>query len=33
LDHTFDPDIITANVGDTILFQFYPRNYSVVRAA
>jgi plastocyanin len=33
LDHKFDPEVVTANIGDTILFQFYPRNHSVVRAA
>lgn len=33
LDHVFEPDVVTANIGDTILFQFYPTNHSVVRAA
>jgi plastocyanin len=33
LDHKMEPDITTANIGDTILFQFYPQNHSVVRAA
>ncbi|OCK79598.1 hypothetical protein K432DRAFT_382938 [Lepidopterella palustris CBS 459.81] len=28
----FDPDTITANVGDIIEFQFFPPNHSVVRA-
>lgn len=32
LDHVFEPNIITANPGDTVLFNFYPKNHSVVRA-
>ena len=30
--HTFIPDVTLANVGDTIEFDFYPLNHSVVRA-
>ncbi|KAI1469232.1 uncharacterized protein F4812DRAFT_323070 [Daldinia caldariorum] len=33
LQHDFSPDTIHANPGDTIRFNFYPRNHSVVRAA
>ncbi|KIW90166.1 uncharacterized protein Z519_08809 [Cladophialophora bantiana CBS 173.52] len=29
---TFAPDVTLAKVGDTILFQFYPNNHSVIRA-
>ncbi|KAE9381635.1 hypothetical protein N431DRAFT_551691 [Stipitochalara longipes BDJ] len=28
----FEPDSVVANVGDTILFRFYPQNHSVARA-
>ncbi|KAL2258146.1 hypothetical protein VTK26DRAFT_8672 [Humicola hyalothermophila] len=31
-DHRFDPDEITANVGDTVQFKFYPPGHRVVRA-
>ncbi|KAH9899001.1 hypothetical protein F4778DRAFT_741876 [Xylariomycetidae sp. FL2044] len=31
-NHDFNPDNITANVGDTIHFIFWPTNHSVVRA-
>jgi plastocyanin len=31
-DHTFRPDTIQANIGDTIEFDFFPANHSVVRA-
>lgn len=31
-DHKFDPDVIHAEVGDIILFNFYPTNHSVVQA-
>ncbi|KAF2671625.1 hypothetical protein BT63DRAFT_476508 [Microthyrium microscopicum] len=31
-DNSFRPDSLQANVGDTVLFQFYPANHSVVRA-
>ncbi|KAK3209569.1 hypothetical protein GRF29_69g2210326 [Pseudopithomyces chartarum] len=31
-DHKFKPDVIQANVGDTIEFTFYPQNHSVIRA-
>ncbi|KAI9039290.1 cupredoxin domain-containing protein [Aspergillus affinis] len=30
--HQYSPHNITANVGDVIIFEFYPRNHSVVRA-
>ena len=30
--HTFVPDVTLAEVGDTIEFQFYPTNHSVIRA-
>ena len=30
--YQFDPSSVNASVGDTILFQFYPRNHSVVKA-
>lgn len=30
-DHKFTPDIIIAKPGDTVTFQFYPLNHSVVR--
>ncbi|KAI0012690.1 hypothetical protein F4779DRAFT_17940 [Xylariaceae sp. FL0662B] len=33
LQHDFQPDTIQANPGDTIHFNFYPKNHSVVRAA
>ncbi|KAF7515347.1 hypothetical protein G7054_g14622 [Neopestalotiopsis clavispora] len=33
LNHDFNPDSITAEVGDVIKFIFYPTNHSVVRAA
>ncbi|OTB07282.1 hypothetical protein M426DRAFT_9008 [Hypoxylon sp. CI-4A] len=33
LQHDFEPDTIKANPGDTIRFNFYPTNHSVVRAA
>ncbi|KAI5853660.1 hypothetical protein GGS23DRAFT_591070 [Durotheca rogersii] len=32
LQHNFDPDTIHAQPGDTIRFNFYPKNHSVVRA-
>ncbi|KAI1413041.1 hypothetical protein F5Y13DRAFT_162361 [Hypoxylon sp. FL1857] len=32
LQHDFEPDTIQANPGDTIRFNFYPKNHSVVRA-
>ncbi len=32
-DHTFQPDVTQAEVGDYVEFQFYPTNHSVVRAA
>ncbi|KAI1384817.1 uncharacterized protein F4822DRAFT_374273 [Hypoxylon trugodes] len=32
LQHDFQPDTITANIGDIIRFNFYPKNHSVVRA-
>ncbi|KAF3059806.1 hypothetical protein GL218_05013 [Daldinia childiae] len=32
LQHDFQPDTINANPGDTIRFNFYPKNHSVVRA-
>ncbi|KAI0379666.1 hypothetical protein F5Y04DRAFT_259567 [Hypomontagnella monticulosa] len=32
LQHDFQPDTIVANPGDTIRFNFYPKNHSVVRA-
>ncbi|KAI0138626.1 hypothetical protein F4776DRAFT_62354 [Hypoxylon sp. NC0597] len=32
LQHDFQPDTIQANPGDTIRFNFYPKNHSVVRA-
>ncbi|KAI2616687.1 hypothetical protein GGS26DRAFT_578008 [Hypomontagnella submonticulosa] len=32
LQHDFEPDVIKANPGDTIRFNFYPKNHSVVRA-
>ncbi|CAE7174154.1 hypothetical protein PTTW11_05577 [Pyrenophora teres f. teres] len=31
-DHVFKPDTTVANIGDTIEFDFYPLNHSVVRA-
>ncbi|KAA8622322.1 PAT1 domain-containing protein [Pyrenophora tritici-repentis] len=31
-DHIFKPDTTVANIGDTIEFDFYPLNHSVVRA-
>ncbi|KAI0181192.1 hypothetical protein GGR52DRAFT_22495 [Hypoxylon sp. FL1284] len=33
LQHDFEPDTTKANPGDTIRFNFYPTNHSVVRAA
>ncbi|PYH47808.1 uncharacterized protein BP01DRAFT_335379 [Aspergillus saccharolyticus JOP 1030-1] len=30
--HGYSPHNITANVGDVIVFEFYPRNHSVVKA-
>ncbi|KAG0637629.1 hypothetical protein HOY80DRAFT_247324 [Tuber brumale] len=30
-DHQFSPDVIIANPGDTVTFQFYPLNHSVAR--
>ncbi|KAJ5171174.1 Cupredoxin [Penicillium coprophilum] len=30
--HQFDPASITANVGDIVVFEFYPTNHSVVKA-
>ncbi|KAI1617357.1 hypothetical protein EDD36DRAFT_161798 [Exophiala viscosa] len=30
--NTFVPDVVLAEAGDTILFQFYPTNHSVIRA-
>jgi plastocyanin len=30
--HQYVPHSITANVGDTIIFEFYPTNHSVVKA-
>jgi plastocyanin len=30
-DHTYDPEITYADVGDVIVFRFYPTNHSVVR--
>lgn len=32
-NHQFDPDVIQANVGDIVEFDFYPTNHSVIRAA
>ncbi|RMZ73453.1 extracellular serine-rich [Pyrenophora seminiperda CCB06] len=32
IDHVFKPDSVVANIGDTIAFDFYPLNHSVVRA-
>ena len=31
-DHTFKPNILQADVGDIIEFDFFPPNHSVVRA-
>ena len=31
-DHKFTPDVVQANVGDIIQFDFFPPNHSVVRA-
>ena len=31
-DHAFRPDTVLAEIGDTIEFQFFPVNHSVVRA-
>ncbi|KAF1913185.1 hypothetical protein BDU57DRAFT_581723 [Ampelomyces quisqualis] len=31
-DHKFKPDVIAADVGDTVEFRFHPANHSVVRA-
>jgi plastocyanin len=28
----FKPDVVTANVGDYVEFDFYPQNHSVVRS-
>lgn len=30
--HTFEPDVTLAKIGDTVKFEFYPTNHSVVRA-
>lgn len=30
--HTFEPDVTQARIGDTIKFEFYPTNHSVIRA-
>jgi plastocyanin len=30
--HQYQPSTITANVGDIIIFEFYPTNHSVVKA-
>jgi plastocyanin len=32
-EHKFKPDVIQAEVGDLIQFNFFPPNHSVVRAA
>ncbi|KAI1759020.1 hypothetical protein GGR53DRAFT_184251 [Hypoxylon sp. FL1150] len=32
LQHDFNPNTIKANPGDTVRFEFYPKNHSVVRA-
>jgi plastocyanin len=32
IDHKFKPEVILADVGDNIDFQFFPPNHSVVRA-
>lgn len=29
----FDPDTVTAAVGDLVSFEFYPRNHSVVQSS
>jgi plastocyanin len=29
----FDPDTVKAETGDTIIFEFYPKNHSVAQAA
>ncbi|PVI04493.1 hypothetical protein DM02DRAFT_692266 [Periconia macrospinosa] len=31
-DHKFRPNVVLADIGDTIEFTFYPQNHSVVRA-
>lgn len=31
--HSYSPDVVLAEVGDIIEFQFYPTNHSVIRAA
>ncbi|PSK57895.1 hypothetical protein B9Z65_9097 [Elsinoe australis] len=31
-DHVFEPNNLEADVGDTVVFEFYPLNHSVVRA-
>lgn len=31
--HRFDPEELMAAVGDTIIFEFYPKNHSVVRGS
>jgi hypothetical protein len=31
-DHKMVPDVVTADPGDIITFQFFPKNHSVVRA-
>ncbi|PNS13824.1 DNA-directed RNA polymerase III subunit rpc1 [Sphaceloma murrayae] len=31
-DHIFEPNNLRAEVGDTVVFEFYPLNHSVVRA-
>jgi plastocyanin len=30
--HRFDPETLTASVGDVVTFEFFPLNHSVVRA-
>jgi plastocyanin len=30
--HTFKPDVVQANIGDIVEFNFFPPNHSVVRA-
>lgn len=32
IDHKFRPDVVQANAGDIIEFNFFPPNHSVVRA-
>ncbi|KAF2221363.1 hypothetical protein BDZ85DRAFT_169882, partial [Elsinoe ampelina] len=31
-DHVFEPNNLEASIGDTVVFEFYPLNHSVVRA-